>query len=127
MATLGNERKLAALNKEDREEHHRSDLAQNSNLPRSQEDYLMPVSEVIEGRVTKKLSHESSRTENRILGALLRLDDFLMNPLTQGHSRTAPETFRNAYGTNQVTNEDESQSDPHPEEGIFKNQTTGNS
>ena len=85
MATR-NKRKLAALNKENCEEHPRSNLAQNSAAPRSQEDYITQVSEEIEGRVTKKLSQEFSRTENRILGALARLDDFLMNPLLQGQS-----------------------------------------
>ena len=84
--TTRNKRKLAALNKENCEEHPRSKLAQNSNPPRSQEDYITQVSEEIEGRVTKRLSKEFSRTENRILGALARLDDFLMNPLLQGHS-----------------------------------------
>ena len=58
--------------------------------------------------------------ENRILGALSRLDEFLMKPLIQGYSGTAPETSRNAYGTNQGTNEDNSQSDPHPEAGVFQ-------
>ena len=33
MATLRNKRKLAALNKENFEEHPRSNLAQNSNAP----------------------------------------------------------------------------------------------
>ena len=93
MATR-NKRKLAALNKENCEEHSRSNLAQNSNVPRSQEDYITRFSEEIEGRVTRKLSQEFIRTENRILGALARLDDFLMNPLIQGHSGTAPVAFR---------------------------------
>ena len=84
-------RKLAALNKENYEEHPRSILAQNSNVPRSQEDYIAQVSEEIEGRVTEILSQEFSRTENRILGALARLDDFLMNPLIQSHSGDVPE------------------------------------
>ena len=127
MATLRNKRKVAALNKENCEEHPRGKMAQNSNVPRSQEDYITQVCEEIEGRVTKKLSQEFSRTENRILGALARLDDFLMNPLNQGHSGTAPDTSRNAFGTNQGTNEDHSQSDPHPEAGIFCSQTTQNS
>ena len=102
-------------------------MAQNSNVPRSQEDYIIQVSEEIEGGVTKKLLQEFLRTENRILGALARLDDFLMNPLIQGHSGTAPEASRNAFGTNQGTNEDDSQSDPHSEAGIFHNQMTQNS
>ena len=126
MATR-NKRKLAASNKENREEHPGSNLAQNSNVPRSQEDYLTQVSEEIEGRVTKKLSQEFSRTENCILGALARLDDFLMNPLIQGHSGTAPETSRNVFSISQGTNEDDSQSNPHPEAGLFNNQMAQNS
>ena len=102
-------------------------MAQNSNVPRSQEDYITQVAEEIEGRVTKKLSQEFSRTENRILGALARLEDFLMNPLIQGHSGTAPERSRNAFSTRQGTNENDSQGDPHPEAGIFINQATQNS
>ena len=118
MATR-NKRKLAALNKENCEEHPRSHVAQNSNVPRSQEDYISQVSEEIEGRVTKRLSQEFSRTENRIIGALARLDDFLMNPLLQGHSGTTPETSRNVFSINQGTNVDDSQSDPHPEAGLL--------
>ena len=127
MANLRNKRKLAVLNKENCEEPLRSKLAQNSNAPRSQEDYITQVSEEIEGRVTKKFSQEFSRTESRILGTLARLDDFLMNPLIQGHSGTATETSRNVFSTSQGPNEDDSQTDPHPEAGIFHNQTTQNS
>ena len=116
--TTWNKRKLAALNKENCEEHHMSILGQNPNVPRSQEDYITQVSEEIEGRVTKKLSQEFSTTEYCILGALARLDDFLMNPL-QGHSGTTPEMCRNALSINQVTNEDDSQSNPHPEVGLL--------
>ena len=117
MATR-NKRKLAALNKENCEEHPRSNLASNSNVPRSQEDYITQSSEKIEGRVTKKMSQEFSRTENRILGALARLDDFLMNPLLQGHSGTTSETSQNMFSIHQGTNEDDSQSSPHPEAGL---------
>ena len=127
MGTLRNKRKLAALNKENCEEPPRSNVAQNSNFPRSQEDYITQVSEKIEGRVTKRLSQDFSRTESRILGSLSRFDDFLMNPLIQGHSRTAPQTSRNTYGTNQGMNEDDSQSDRHPEVSILQSQTTQNS
>ena len=87
-------------------------MAQNPNVRRLQEDYMTQVSEEIEGRVSEKLSQEFSRTENRILGALARLDDFLMNPLNQGHSGTAPETSRNVFSISQGTNEDDSQSNP---------------
>ena len=118
MATR-NKKKLAAVNKENCEEHPRSNLGQSSNVPRSQEDYITQVSEEIEGRNTKKLSQEFNRTKNRILGALARLDDFLINPLLQGHSGTTPETSRKVFSINQGTNEDDSQSDPHPEAGLL--------
>ena len=126
MATR-NQKKLAALSKENCEERPRSNLAQNANVPKTQEDYITQVSEEIEGRVTKRLSQEFSKTENRILGAIARLDDFLMNPLIQGHSGTAPESSRNVFSLNQGTNEDDSQSDPFSQAGLFNNQMTQNS
>ena len=125
--TTRNKRKLAALNKENCEEHPRSNLAKNSNAPRLQEDYISQVSEEIDGRVTKRLSKEFSRTKNRILGALARLDDFLMNPLLQCHSGATPESSRNPLSTIQGTNEDDSQYDPHPEAGLFHGEMTRNS
>ena len=125
--TTRNKRKLAALNKENCEDHPRSNLARNSSAPRSQEDYITHISEEIEGRVTKRLSKEFSRTENRILGALARLDNFLMNPLLPGGSGTTPEPFRNASSISQGTNEDDSQNDPHPEAGLFHGHMSQNS
>ena len=127
MATLRNKKKLAALNKENCEEHPRTNMAQNSKVPRSQEDYITQVSEEIEGRVTNRLSQEFSGTKNHTLGALARLDDSLMNPLLQDHSGTTAEASQNALNTSQGTNEDDSQNDTHPEAGIFHNQTTQNS
>ena len=50
-----------------------------------------------------------------------------MNPLFQGKSGTTPVMSQNAFSTNQGTNEDDSQSDPHPEAGIFSNQAMRNS
>ena len=127
MATLTKKWKLAALNKVHCEEHPRSNLAQNTNVPRSQEDYITQVSVEIEDGVTKKLSQEFSRTENRILGALSCLDEFPLNPLIQGHSGTTPETSRNVLGTNHGTNKDVFQSDPYPEARVSQSQTMQNS
>ena len=84
-------------------------------------------SEENEGRVTKRFSKEFSRTENRIRGAFARLDDFLMNPLIQGHSGTTPDVSRNGLIINQGTNEDDPQSDLYAEARIFGSQTEGNS
>ena len=58
MATR-NKRILAALNEKNCEEHPRSNLAQNSNVPRFQEDYITQVSEEIEGWVTKSCRKSS--------------------------------------------------------------------
>ena len=79
MATLRNKRKLAAVSRET-PESTRKRRAQNTLDPDLTQDYISQVSEDFEGRVTKKLSKEFSRTESCILGALSRLDEFLLNP-----------------------------------------------
>ena len=123
MATLRNKRKLAAVTRETQEEHPRIGQSRNTSVPRINEEYITQVSEENEGRITKKLSQEFSRTESRILGALSKLDEFLLNQQITAHSGT----FQNTNVDNQGTNEDDSQSDPHPEGGLFRSQTTQNS
>ena len=117
MATLRNKRKLAAVTKETQEENPRNGQSRNTSVPRINEEYITQVSEEIESRVTEKLSQEFSRAHSRILGALSKLDEFLSNPQITTHSETVPGTFRNTNVENQRTNEDDSQSDPHPEVG----------
>ena len=56
-----NKKKLAALEEENCADHPGSNLAQNLNVLRSQEDYITQVSEEVEGRVTEKLSQEFSK------------------------------------------------------------------
>ena len=127
MATLRSKRKLAAVTRETQDENHRNGQSRNTSVPRINEEYITKLSEEIEGRVSKKLSQEFSRTESRILSTLSKLDELLLNQQIQTHSRTVPGTFRNTNMENQGTNEDDSQSDPHPETGIFRSQTTENS
>ena len=126
MATLRNKRKLAAVTREAQEENARNGQSRNTSVPRINEEYITQVSEEIEGRVSKKLSQEFSGTESRILGALTKLDEFLSNQHIHTLFETVPGTFRNTNVENQGTNEDGSQSDPHPEAGIFRGQTTQN-
>ena len=45
----------------------------NTNCSKIQEDYITQVSEEIEGRVTKKLPHEFSRTKSHIFGRLIKI------------------------------------------------------
>ena len=66
--------------------------------------------------MAKRSSKELTRTENCNLGALARLDDFLMNPPS-----------RNALSTSQGTNEDDSQNNLNPEAGLLQGQMTQNS
>ena len=126
MKTLRNKRKLAAVTRETQEEHPRNGQSRNTSIPRINEEYITQVFEEIKARVSKKLSQEFSNTESRILGALSKLDEFLLNQQIRTHSETVPGTFRNTNVEDQGTNEDDSQSDPHPEAGIFRGPTTQN-
>ena len=127
MTTLRNKRKLAAVTRETQEENPRNGQSRNTSVPRINEEDITQLSEEIEGRVTKKLSQEFNRIESRISDALSKLDEFLLNQQITTHSETVPGTFRNTNAENQGTNEDNSQSDPHPEAGIFCGQNAQNS
>ena len=106
MATLRNKRKLAAIARETEEEHPRNGQSRNTSVPGINEEYITQFFEEIEGSVTRKLSQEFKRTESRILGALSKLDEFLLNPQIRTHSGTVPGTFRNTNVENQERNED---------------------
>ena len=110
MATLRNKRKLAAMARET-QEFPRNNQLQNSAAPGVTEDYIAQVSEEIEGRVTKKLSQEFSRTESGILGALSNLDEFLLNSQIRTFSGTVPGTIWNTDVENQQPSVDRSQND----------------
>ena len=114
MATLRNKRKLAAVSRET-PESTRSGRTRNILDPELTQNYISQVSEEIEGRVTKKLSKEFSRTESRILGALSKLDEFLLNPQVRTCSVAVPGTSRSSNLENQRTNEDRPSDDPGPE------------
>ena len=108
MATLRNRRKLAAVSRET-PEGSRGSRAQNVLDPELTQDYISQGSEEIEGRVTKKLSKEFSKTESRILGALSKLDELLLNPQVR--------TSRNNISENRETTRDRSSDDPCPDVG----------
>ena len=113
MAMLRNKRKLAAFSKET-PEIARNSKGQNTLDPDLTQNYISQVSEAIEGRVTKKLSKELSRTESRILGALSKLDEFLLNPQVRTCSVAVPGTSRNNNSENRETTGDRSSDDPCP-------------
>ena len=114
METLRNKRKLAAVSRES-PENTRSNQSQNTLDPEMAQEYISQVSEEIEGRVTKKLSKEFSRTKSRILGALSKLDEFLLNPQVRTCSVAVPETSRNSNSENREPMGDRSLDDACPE------------
>ena len=118
MTTLRNKRKLAVVSRET-PEGSRSSRTQNVLGPELTQDYISQVSEEVEGRVTKKLSKEFSKTKSRILGALSKLDEFLLNPQLRTCSVAVPGTSRN---TNWETGRPlgiAPQTIPTPKWGIF--------
>ena len=118
MATLRNKRKLAAVSRET-PEGSRSNKGQTVLDPELTQDYISQVSEEIEGRVTKKLSKEFSKTESPISGALSKLDEFLLNPQVRTCSVAVHGTSGNANSENRETQGDRSSNDPYPEVEYF--------
>ena len=114
MATLRNKRKLAAVSRET-PQSTRNSRAQNTLDPELAQDYISQVSEEIEGRITKKLSREFSRTESRILGALSKLDEFLLNLQVRTWSVAVLGTSKNNDLENREPTGDRSLNDHCPE------------
>ena len=124
MATLRNKSKLAAVSRETTE-NTRVNQSQNTLYPEMAQENISQVSEEIEGRVTKKLSKELSRSESRILGALTKLDEFLLNPQVRTFSVAVPGTYRIRNSKNREPTGDPSLVDPCPE-ARFSSHHSGN-
>ena len=114
MATLRNKRNEAAVCRETRA-NTRNSQSQNTLDPGMAQEYISKVSDEIEGRVSRKLSKEFSQMESRILGALSKLDDFLLNPQVRTCSGSVPGTSRNNNSKNREPTGARSPNDPHPE------------
>ena len=112
MATLRNKKKLEAVARDNQEGYSRNRQSRNSAVPRMNEEYITQISGEIEGRVTKKLSQEFTRTESQILGVLFKLDEFLLKPQVQ--SGIVPGTSRNMDVENQEPSGDRSLNDARP-------------
>ena len=114
MATSRIKRKLAEVSRGIPEGTKKS-RAQNTLDPELAEDYVSQVSEEIEGRITKKPSKESSRTESPILGALSKRDEILLNAQVRTCSIAVPGTSGNNDSEKREHNGDRSLNDPCPE------------
>ena len=94
MATFRNKRKLAAVARETQEERLRNGRSRNTSVPRINEEYITQVSEEIESRFTKKTVPGIQQDSSPILGALSKLDEFLLTL-----EPTGTDTLRNRSGT----------------------------
>ena len=89
------------------------------------QEYISQVSEEIEGKVTEKFSKDFSRAESRILGALSKLDEFLLNPRVRTCSVAVWGTSRNSNPENREPTGDRSLNDPCPK-AMFSSHRSGN-
>ena len=121
---MRNNRKLTAVSRE-RTKNTKNSQSQNTLHPGMAQEYISQVSKEIEGRVTKKLSKEFSRTDSRILGALSKLDEFLLNPQVRTCSVAVPGTSRNNDSEKREPTGDRSLGDPCPE-AVFSVCHSGN-
>ena len=113
MVTLRKKKKLAAVSRET-PENTRNSQSQKTLDPGMAEEYIAQISQEIKGRLTKKHPKEHSRTESRILGALCRIDEFLLNPQVRTCSVAVPRTSRNNNSENREPTGDRSVDDPCP-------------
>ena len=123
MATLRNKQKLAAASRET-QENTRYGQSQNTSTRGMTVEYMTQVSEEIERRVTKKLSQEFSRTESPIVGALSKLDEFLLIPQVRTCSVAVPGTSRNNDSEKREPTGNRSLNDPYPEVEFFACRTS---
>ena len=89
------------------------------------QEHISQVSEEIEGRVTRKLSKDFIRIESRILGALSKLDEFLLNPHVRTCSVAVPGTSRKNDSENRELRADRSLGDPCPK-AVFSTYLSSN-
>ena len=78
------------------------------------EECITEFLEENEGRATKKLSQDFSRTESRILAATFKLGDSLLNQQVRTFSGTVPGTSQNKDRENREPTGGRSQINPNP-------------
>ena len=83
MSVLRNKKILAAVNQVSQEQPPGNNLSQDTNVLRVSEDCITQVSEQIEERLTKTLPQEFNRPNSQSIGALSKLDDFILYPQIQ--------------------------------------------
>ena len=114
MAILRNKRKLGAAWRKT-PENTVNNQSQNTLSPPVAGEYNTYVSEEKKESVTEKQTEKFSLTASRILGALSKLDEFLLNPQVRTCSLAVPGTSRNINSENMEPTWDHYLNDPCPE------------
>ena len=109
MATLRNKKNSAAVLRETPENTRNS---QSQNTLKNTSHKFMKRSK---GEWLKNSQKKFSRTESLILGALSKLDEFLLNPQARTYSAAVPGISGNGDLGNREPNGDRSSNDPCPE------------
>ena len=123
MATLRDKRKLAAVSRET-QKSERGSLSQNTFVPSVTGEYNTQISEKIDCMVTIKLSQDVSRTESRLLAALSKLHQSLLNHQVRTSSGTFPATSRNNDVENQEPTRDRSHNHSYPKVELSTRRTS---
>ena len=114
MTTLKNNPNLGAVSRET-QKITKNSQSQKTFVPGMTKKYIAQVSEDNEGTVIGKLSHEVSRWESRLLGAICKLYQFLLNPQVRTFFGTNPGTSGNNDLENRDPTGDCCQDGPYPE------------
>ena len=117
--TITKKRKLAAVSLENWEEHYRNSHSRNASVPWVNGDYITQISDKIECKFFKKMSHKICKMEYGILGSLCNLDRILSNRHVRTQSGTVSGTSRNTDVENQEQKRDRYQNEAQPKVGSF--------
>ena len=117
MIILQIKRKVAAVARENQTGSLRNSQSGNLVVSRISKQCVSQVSEVKQGRITKRFTHEFSRKKCRFLSALSQLDDILLKLQVRVQAGTVPGTPPNMNVENQEPTGARSLNDLHPEVG----------
>ena len=99
MVTFRNKRKLVTVSRK-APENTTINQSQKALEPGITAENINQVADEIEGKATRKLSKMISGTESRNLGALYKIDEFLLNPQVRICFVAVPGTSRNTNSAN---------------------------
>ena len=104
-------KKLEASNHESQEEHLL--FSRDTTVSRRNEEYVTRSSDEIERKVANRIYLEFSRTENRILRAVFKLDEFFLDSQVPVPPENLAKISSYISGKKHKQNNDRAFNDPH--------------